>query len=55
VFDALTSKRSYRKKSIPDEAIQYLKDEAGVLFDADIVNTLSELPYGNYIEVDKIP
>lgn len=53
VFDALTSKRSYRKKASPDEAVQYLRDESGTLFDAEIVKTLSELPYSNYIEVDK--
>lgn len=53
VFDALTSKRSYRSKASPDEAIQYLREESGVLFDADIVETLSKLPYGDFIEVDK--
>jgi len=53
VFDALTSKRSYRSKSTPDEAIQYLREQSGILFDADIVNVLSQLPYSNYIEVEK--
>jgi putative nucleotidyltransferase with HDIG domain len=53
VFDALTSKRSYRTKSAPDEAIQYLHEQSGVLFDAKIVKTLSQLPYGNYIEPEK--
>ena len=53
VFDALTSKRSYRTKSVPDEAIQYLRDGSGILFDGEIVETLSQLPYNNYIEVDK--
>ena len=52
VFDALTSNRSYRKKASPDEAIQYLQDESGTLFDPEIVNSLTQLPYGNYIEVE---
>lgn len=50
VFDALTSKRSYRKKASPNEAIKYLQEESGTLFDTEIVNTLSLLPYGNFIE-----
>jgi putative nucleotidyltransferase with HDIG domain len=54
VFDALTSKRSYRTKSAPDEAIQYLHEQSGVLFDAEIVKSLSQLPYSNYIEVEKL-
>jgi putative two-component system response regulator len=28
VFDALTSKRSYRKKSTPAEVLQYLREHA---------------------------
>jgi putative nucleotidyltransferase with HDIG domain len=52
VFDALTSNRSYRKKGLPEEAIKYLHDESGKLFDTEIVNTLAQLPYGNYIEVE---
>jgi putative nucleotidyltransferase with HDIG domain len=54
VFDALTSKRSYREKASPDEAINYLKEESGTLFDTEIVNTLSQLPYGNFIEGAKV-
>jgi HD-GYP domain-containing protein (c-di-GMP phosphodiesterase class II) len=53
VFDALTSNRSYRKKSSPDEAIQYLQEESGILFDAKVVKALSQLPYGDYIEGGK--
>jgi len=53
VFDALTSKRSYRNKSTPDEAIQYLREQSGILFDGKIVDTLSKLPYGNYIELEE--
>lgn len=50
VFDALTSERSYKKKSKPDEAIQYLKEQSGIMFDTEIVDILSQLPYSNYIE-----
>ena len=53
VFDALTSKRIYRSKASPDEAIQYLQEQSGILFDPEIVKTLAKLPYGNYIEVEK--
>ncbi|PWB73849.1 MAG: hypothetical protein C3F07_08950 [Anaerolineales bacterium] len=50
VFDALTSKRSYRKKSSPEEALRYLQEQAGVLFDPRIVNALSTIPYADYTE-----
>lgn len=52
VFDALTSKRIYRSKATPEEAIQYLKEQSGILFDTKIVNTLAKLPYEKYIEMD---
>ena len=54
VFDALTSKRSYRKTSTPDEAIHYLFEEAGQLFDRQVVEALSHLPYSDLIQGDKI-
>jgi HD-GYP domain-containing protein (c-di-GMP phosphodiesterase class II) len=50
VFDALTSRRSYRKKSSPDEAIQYLREQSGILFDPAIVDVLAKLPYAEFIE-----
>jgi len=50
VFDALTSNRSYRKKSSPDEAFQYLADHAGSLFDPSIVKTMAHLPYTNFLQ-----
>jgi putative nucleotidyltransferase with HDIG domain len=50
VFDALTSSRVYRKRSTADEAVQYLKEEAGRLFDGEIVEALSQLPYADYVE-----
>jgi putative nucleotidyltransferase with HDIG domain len=53
VFDALTSKRSYRSKSTPDEAVQYLLEQSNVLFDPDIVQALARLPYAEFIQGDK--
>ncbi len=53
VFDALTSKRNYREKSAPNEAVQYLYEQSGVLFDGRIVEVLSQLPYADYIEGEK--
>lgn len=50
VFDALTSKRSYRKKSTPDEALEYLREQSEVLFDQEIVEALAQLPYADFIE-----
>jgi HD-GYP domain-containing protein (c-di-GMP phosphodiesterase class II) len=53
VFDALTSKRSYRKKSSADDAIMYLREHSNVLFDAEIVEALARLPYKDFTEVEK--
>lgn len=55
VFDALTSSRIYRKKSSPDEAFEYLKEQAGCLFDPAIVEALSNLPYTDFIQGKRIP
>lgn len=55
VFDALTSSRNYRKKSTPQEALQYLRDQAGILFDREIVEALAELPYHEFVEEHRIP
>ena len=55
VFDALTSSRIYRKKSLPDEAVQYLRDQAGSLFDPAIVEALTNLPYTDFVQGTKIP
>ena len=54
VFDALTSRRSYRKKSSPEEAIQYLRDQSSILFDPDVVETLAKLPYAEFTEGEQI-
>ncbi len=53
VFDALTSSRSYRKRSSADEAIRYLQDKSGTLFDPSIVEVLTQLPYGDFIQGEK--
>lgn len=54
VFDALTSKRSYRKKSTAEDAIQYMQQQADVHFDPEIVEALSRLPYHDLTEVEKL-
>jgi putative nucleotidyltransferase with HDIG domain len=53
VFDALTSKRSYRKSSTPDDALAYLREQSNLLFDPHIVEALAELPYADFIQVEK--
>jgi HD-GYP domain-containing protein (c-di-GMP phosphodiesterase class II) len=42
-FDALTSKRPYRKKISAEEAVAYLREEAGILFDPQIVTAFEKL------------
>ena len=42
-FDALTSDRPYRMRIQAEEALQYLRAQAGVLFDPQIVQTLEQL------------
>ncbi len=42
-FDALISDRPYRKKVSVDEALQYLRDQAGILFDPDIVTAFEKM------------
>jgi putative nucleotidyltransferase with HDIG domain len=53
VFDALTSKRSYRKTSKPEDAVEYLREQANILFDPEIVEALAKLPYAEFIQMDK--
>lgn len=50
VFDALTSKRKYREKSSPEEALRFMEEHSGVLFDPEIVEALSRLPYHELTE-----
>jgi putative nucleotidyltransferase with HDIG domain len=53
VFDALTSKRSYRKSSTPDETLAYLREQANIMFDPEVVEALALLPYADLTEVVK--
>jgi putative nucleotidyltransferase with HDIG domain len=55
VFDALTSSRTYRNKSSPEEALEYMREQAGCLFDPVIVEALSNLPYTDFIQGKRIP
>jgi putative nucleotidyltransferase with HDIG domain len=54
VFDALTSRRSYRDRSSAEEAIQYIKEQSGRLFDPMIVEALTRLPYKEFTEGERI-
>jgi putative nucleotidyltransferase with HDIG domain len=54
VFDALTSRRSYRNKSSAEEAVQYIKEQSGILFDPLIVEALTKMPYKEFTEGEKI-
>lgn len=53
VFDALTSKRSYREQSTAEEALQYLREQAGILFDPTIVEALANIPYAEFTQGEK--
>ncbi|MBN2115021.1 MAG: GAF domain-containing protein [Anaerolineales bacterium] len=54
VFDALTSRRTYRKKQSAEEAIEYIKGQAGILFDPLIVEALEKIPYKGLTEGEKM-
>jgi putative nucleotidyltransferase with HDIG domain len=54
VFDALTSKRSYRSQSSAEDAIQYIKEQSGILFDPRIVEALTRIPYKELADGEKI-
>lgn len=54
VFDALTSNRNYRKKSTPQEALEYLREQSGILFDGGIVEALAQLPFADFVEGRRI-
>jgi HD-GYP domain-containing protein (c-di-GMP phosphodiesterase class II) len=43
VFDALTSNRPYREKISLDEALEYIKEQSGTLFDPDLVQLFEKL------------
>jgi len=53
VFDALTTTRSYRNKSSPEEVIRYLKEQSGLLFDPSIIEALARLPYNELTDGEK--
>ncbi|MBW8012224.1 MAG: GAF domain-containing protein [Chloroflexi bacterium] len=42
-YDALTSQRPYRGRLSSDDSIGYLKEQAGVLFDPEVVNTFEKI------------
>jgi len=42
-FDALTSNRPYRQKVSSEEALQFLREQAGVLFDPQVVAVFEQL------------
>lgn len=46
-FDALTSNRPYRKKITVEEAINYLHEQSGILFDPEIVEAFKKLVLEN--------
>lgn len=46
-FDALTSDRPYRKKIAVEEAMAYLREQAGILFDPQIVEVFEKLVLEN--------
>ena len=49
-FDALTSDRPYRKRIPTDEAMAYLREQAGVLFDPDVVSAFENVWEKNDLE-----
>ena len=56
VFDAITSKRSYKEASLPSEAVEYIMGNAGRHFDYDIVkvflNRVAAYPVGLTVELN---
>lgn len=55
VFDALTSRRTYRTKASAEDAVRYMQEHAGILFDPEIVDVLTQLPYHELTEEERIP
>ena len=49
-FDALTSDRPYRKRIPTDEALAYLKEQSGILFDPEIVLAFERMWEKNELE-----
>ncbi len=46
-FDALTSNRPYRQKISTAEALEYLREEAGILFDPEMVAAFEKMVVEN--------
>jgi putative nucleotidyltransferase with HDIG domain len=42
-FDALTTERPYREKISEEEAISYLREQAGILFDPEVVTAFEKI------------
>ena len=42
-FDALTSKRPYRKKIPTQEAVEYLREQSGILFDPNMIDVFEKV------------
>ncbi len=54
VFDALTSKRKYREKSSAEDALKFMEENAGVLFDPDIIEALTRVAYHEFMEENNL-
>ena len=52
-FDALTSKRPYRQKISTGEAVKYLREQSGILFDPEIITIFEKLVEEN--KIDSMP
>ena len=55
IFDALTSERSYRERSAETEALSYLKEQAGILLDPEVVAVFERLLKKGHIQSATIP
>jgi putative nucleotidyltransferase with HDIG domain len=53
-FDALTSKRPYRKKITPQEAVSYLREQSGILFDPKMVEVFEKVVEGIQSDPDSL-
>lgn len=51
VFDALTSKRPYKKSFSLDESIKIIRDDSGSHFDKDVVDTFEEIYENIYYDI----
>ena len=49
-FDALTSDRPYRKSTSVSQALAHLKEQAGVLFDPEVVIAFEQVLEKNDLE-----